>query len=304
MAKKKRQNDGKGKDSILASVRQLARLCGAVSSIPIDENRSNLVSLLRLLSRRIVGYSQASDDDQLQWLCDLEDTARLVREGCVSYVDYQSLESEKVHAIYEDIEDVYRSQSDLDEAYQGLLLSRSLVVAYQGQIKMEMSVVDEVLSFLSNLYSSEQDIKGTALRSQIAAWTTCFDTRPCFDNSLWERAILDFELAVRTEPSVVRSTVSPPKLESYTALKLEEYKCNNIAPQAATMDIPDTLYNVVEDFLSCEVPRKDGPFIFVLFAVGQSGSGKTFACDKVEKLVTAANHLGRDVKGKSTYGKF
>jgi hypothetical protein len=263
-----------------------------------DQVQRDLIHSLRRLASVLDLREQPQDD----WFLRVEHLATLVREECQLFLDTTKSRSEKVHGLVRKLETESRVSAlrGTTDSVGIFLARRSFAASYRLKSQCDEQIVEEIVSFLSDLYvyndvfeMGETNDNGTTSRDpsgKIRQWIECLVANQIIlQNTQWIKALQELPTkSGRAEPKSLQiaskkddAKVEDEHKDGKTLLDtsdLQQSRTNLL------LEIEDVM-GAVELFLGgAHDLHLESTFILL---VGPQGSGKTFLCDEIERRTRA-----------------
>lgn len=282
--------------------RDLASLFGLLDA-DIEARRQLSLAVKRLIRIKENKSVNSIRDD---WLFQVEELATKVRQKCKTLQEDGSILREELFTLLQSLQEkiqIFASQDkdSLLDPIRIILVCRSFMSSYRLQAQMDIQVVDSILSFLSTLYadmedsveSSDDGEQGNASRiAQIRNDVEHLGSQVVLDSTPWKEALRKLKDLIfnvtsdtsmhhyeRDEPCVDRSDIHRNSFHTET---ISASVANPVAHSESVVD-------AVECFLKTVEANETRSLSFLL-VVGPEGSGKTFTCDEIEKMIQTKDY--------------
>lgn len=169
-----------------------------------DQVQRDLIHCVRNLADELDLQEQQLQDDD--WFLSVEHCATLVREHCQLFLETTKSRSEKVHGLVRKLESVSRVSAvsrEMDSVRTVLLPCRSFAASYRLQRECDEKIVEEIVSFLSDLYvcnsfldMNETNTNGTSTSrvptsGKLRQWIECLvANQMLLKDTQWIKALL------------------------------------------------------------------------------------------------------------------
>lgn len=296
------ENEQEHFETIVASVLAL---------VAEDEARRRLSLAVKHLMNALQSKpSKSSVEDE--WLIEVEHLATQVREDCNKFQEDGTIVREELYSLLQSLEDGNALSAPKNvslDSTRVILVCRSLMASYRLQAQMDEQVVDEILLFLSTLYSDidsgkndsgESNGGGLEGRNSIVRMYQRIEEleSQIFLNSTWHEALQELESLCSSEDTTMKHHYNDKDrfhgLDHHEKLLSVDEDSNALVnPLASSASVMDAVVCFLD---TPEKGARSLPLSFLLL-VGPQGSGKSFMCDKIEKKVE--RHEG-DIQGMVT----
>ena len=235
----------------------------------------------------------------------MEKSAAQVREECIRFVDENTSLRVQVFGLFRSLEDemktLHSNENVLFNPIRAMIHCRSFVASYRLQAQTDERVVDEIESFLSNLYmnidftADSMDGNGNLMErprviDRINQWIQQLETRTILSSSPWIDSLQELHSLCRSDEHALKKEYheidEPDNLKPCIKSSGNEVPPVSFLNPLAGLAGADTVSDAVQMFLDSPGDTMQSSFSF-LVVVGPQGSGKTFLCDEIEQKVRA-----------------